>query len=469
MKTNLAKNTLLLSAGNILTKGINFIMIPLFSSWLSTEDYGTFDLYLTYIALAIPLLSLASADALFRFSLDRQEEKELTKYVSTALLINILTGFLFVTAIGIYTFAASWKFGLPFAVLLVSLLFNTHLQGYMRAIKKLDIYSASCVVNTIVIAVTVSIFILLFHIGLAGIIYGYACGYIIGDIIIVSLTKYTRHIRFSSIRKNTFIDMMKYSIPLIPNNISWNIINVTDRTLINIFLGAAGNGIYAIACKVPSLCTALFFSFNISWQETAVETIHSTQRKTYFHDTYNTTTATLLSVCCGILAINYFLFEYIFDHRYHEGFLYCPLLTSAILIDTLVQFLGGILIGLKKTKENGMTTLIGTIVNIVLNILLIPCLGIMGAVISTLIASLLIFVIRYHRLHKAFCLHLDIHNWFNIVFYIYMLASCYLATHITWAGTNLMLASIFFLYTNKKHIRKAVGFFPQHTNHHKLP
>ena len=69
---SLAKNTILLSIGTFMTKGLSFIMVPIFSRWLSTEDYGTFDLLCTYVTLLIPLIGLASNEALFRFSMDEK-------------------------------------------------------------------------------------------------------------------------------------------------------------------------------------------------------------------------------------------------------------------------------------------------------------------------------------------------------------------------------------------------------------
>lgn len=80
-KTSLMKNTLLLSIGTMMTKGINLLMIPLFSRWLSTEDYGMFDLFVTYVSLLIPFISLSSADAFFRFSVDTDNEEEKKRYI----------------------------------------------------------------------------------------------------------------------------------------------------------------------------------------------------------------------------------------------------------------------------------------------------------------------------------------------------------------------------------------------------
>ena len=55
-KDSLMKNTLLLSMGTFLTKGLSFIMVPFFSKWLSTAEYGSFDLMATYVTLLLPLI-----------------------------------------------------------------------------------------------------------------------------------------------------------------------------------------------------------------------------------------------------------------------------------------------------------------------------------------------------------------------------------------------------------------------------
>lgn len=71
---SLMKNTILLSLGAILTKGLSFILVPFFSRWLTTEDYGTFDLMGTYVSLLIPLITVACGEAIFRFSVNSDDE-----------------------------------------------------------------------------------------------------------------------------------------------------------------------------------------------------------------------------------------------------------------------------------------------------------------------------------------------------------------------------------------------------------
>ena len=72
----LVKNTAILTFGKICTRGIMFIMTPLFTRWLSQADYGTFDLIVTYISFLMPIITLECAEAMFRYLLDANKENE---------------------------------------------------------------------------------------------------------------------------------------------------------------------------------------------------------------------------------------------------------------------------------------------------------------------------------------------------------------------------------------------------------
>ncbi len=76
----LIRNTVILEIGTLLSKGMTFIIILLFSSWLSTNEYGTFDILVTYETLLLPFFSLSAGEGLFRFLLSANNELEKKKY-----------------------------------------------------------------------------------------------------------------------------------------------------------------------------------------------------------------------------------------------------------------------------------------------------------------------------------------------------------------------------------------------------
>ena len=90
-KTELAKNTAILTVGKLCTQCISFFLLPLYTAILSTEEYGTFDLLVTYSTLLLPLVNWQLDQGLFRFMLDyRGNKEEQGKLFSTLLLSSTI-------------------------------------------------------------------------------------------------------------------------------------------------------------------------------------------------------------------------------------------------------------------------------------------------------------------------------------------------------------------------------------------
>jgi O-antigen/teichoic acid export membrane protein len=288
--------------------------------------------------------------------------------------------------------------------------------------------------------------------GLKGIILGYAFGYIVGDVIIALISHYRRYIDLSLIGKDVINKLIRYSYPLIPNSVSWWIMNVSDRFFINIFIGVAANGIYAIANKIPALCSAVFSVFNISWQQTAAEVVESgntDEIANYFNRVFNVVLNKLLSICIGVMSCNFIFFNYIFDKKYFEGYLYSPILISAIIFMVMSTFYGGIQISLRMPKENGITTMAGAACNIVINVILINFLGLYAAAISTFCAYLLVEELRRIKLKNIVSFKLSKINLVSIIIFVYYLVCAYLIGYKILSWTNFILACIIFIYLNK--------------------
>ncbi|WP_338854342.1 lipopolysaccharide biosynthesis protein [Clostridium perfringens] len=455
-KSNLAKNTVLLSLGTIMTKGINLAMIPLFSSWLSTKDYGAFDIVCTYVSLLIPFITLANSEAIFRFAVDKTTIKEKSKYITAGLSINLVNSMIVTIILLTVYLLTGWELAIPFMVLLFSELFNNYLMGGMRAIKKLDVYSFSSVFTTLGIAVSVTLLVRYLNLGLQGMIYGYAIGYILGEVYLVIRTSFWKYLDFKAVDFFTIKQLIKYAFPLIPNNISWWFINVSDRTLISMFLGVAANGVYAIAYKIPNLCASIFNVFSVSWQEAAIDLVREESRNDYYNKIYNNTITIMISLCGGLLALNYFLFEFVFDARYFEAKLYSPILITSVIFGSLTQYFGGIQISLKRPKENGVSTVLGAIINVIIDLALIKFIGLYAAALSTLIANVFITIYRYIVLKEDIYFKLEKKTFVCIVYYIYLLVMSYICSSFGLSFINLAISGMAFLCINKEFLFSAL-------------
>ena len=200
--TNLSKNTLFLSACMLLNKGLLFVMIPFFSKWLSTEEFGIYDVYTTYISLLIPIITLACSDAVFRLSFDKDNIDGKSYYITNGGLIVFVNLSITLVIIGIFSHISCWVNAIPFLILLIAEVIDNFLQGYLRAIKKLNVYAITKSITVIFTSIAVTVLVRILDLGLNGIMYGYALGYLCGSCFAKIITRLWSYIRVRRIHFN---------------------------------------------------------------------------------------------------------------------------------------------------------------------------------------------------------------------------------------------------------------------------
>ena len=452
-KGNLAKNTLILSMGTIINKGLMFIMVPIFTRWLSVEDYGSYDLFATYVSLLIPIITLSSSNAIFRLSIDAKDDLK-KSYIANGMYMIIINIVLSISILYFCNYLYNFDHFIFFVIMLVCEVMDNYFQGYLRALKKLSIYGICKSVTTIFSAIMICVFIRLFNLGLEGLILGYSVGYLASSILIIIVTKFWEYLYLVEFSFKRIKELINYSWALIPNDISWWIISVSDRQIINMFIGAAANGLYAISYKIPNLCTSIFGVFNISWQESATEVLNDNDREVYYNSVLNNIVLLLLSLCIGIVACNFLFFDYIFDIRYSEARLYSPILLAAVIFSTISLFYGGIQISLKMPKANGISTIIGAISNLLINICLIKYIGLYAAALSTLISNIIVMYTRKRMLINKYSFRINKKYYYLYVIYLYYSIIAMIRLPLMINILHLFIAGVLFIIANFKYIKK---------------
>ena len=451
---SLIKNTTILGFGTLCTKGIMFFMTPLFTRWLTREEFGTFDLLVTYITLLVPLLTIASGEAIFRLILDETNKKKEKDILSTAFWIDIvgIVISLIISVIIFFITDINKNIIVSFLFYLINEILYNYFMMAMRGKKRLNIYTVANILFVVFMAVFVFIFVYIFKMGLCGILLGYGCGDLVSIIVICWRSKIYKEINIFNFSNKTFKDIIQYSIPMIPNSISWWIVNVSDRTLISLVYGTECNAIYAVANKVPALCNTFFSVFHLSWQQNATEALSDEDRDKYYTNVFNNMICIVISICIFILGFNYWFFK-LFTEEYAKGYYQSPILIMSIIFSMMGQFIGGIYVAQKKSKKNGITTIIAASINIIVNILLINKIGLYAASMSTLIAYLTLFIIRYIDIKKD--INIKISQKSQILFGItsYFLITSYINLG-TFKYINVFLSSLVFIVINFDYLRK---------------
>ncbi len=407
----LVKNTIIVAIGKICTQFISFFLLPLYTSLLSTTEYGTVDLLNTFVTLLIPLLFFQIDQAVFRFLIDIRkndkidEKKQLITTTFFTIFIQIIVYSVIFFLISIFI-RNEYKVYLYINVI-ASMLSNLMLQ-ITRGFGDNVIYSIGSLVSggsTIVLNV---LFIAVFRLGAEGMMLANFLANIICAIFIFIKEKLYKFISYKDFSIKELKEMWKYSIPFIPNQLSWWIVTVSDRSIITIILGIALNGIYSAASKFSSITSTLIGIFNITWTESASLYINEKDSSKYFSNIINSAFCFISAACYGIIAFMPFFFKiFIPNIEYANAYYQIPILLISTIFNMLVVSFGSIYVALKKSKEVAKTSIYSAIINIAVNILLIKFIGLYAASISTLISYLVMTIYRYIDVQKYIKIKFD--------------------------------------------------------------
>lgn len=454
-KSRLTNNMAILSIGVFCTKGIMFFMTPLFTSWLSSEQYGLFDLLINYAALLLPIFTISTGESLFRFLLDDDKNKgELLVTGTVIYLCGIVLAFTTIICITFLT-DLSTNVSIALGIYLCTDMINNLCVASTRGLKKLNYYSYANIVFVLAMSLGVFLLVKIAGLGLAGILLGYAVGNLSSSIVLILGTKVWKEINSIYFSFKSAKELIKYSLPMIPNAISWWIISVFDRGLITAILGANENGVYAVSNKIPSLCQTILGVFHLSWQQSATESLNDEDRDIYYSTIFNDLILALISICILLFSFNYWYFYLLFSSEYFHGYYQAPILIFSLFFMIPSQFLGGIYVAQKRSVRNGQTTIIGALTDIIINLCLIKKIGLYAASISTLVAYMVLFAVRWVDISKNCRIKIYKRTKKFLIAFLYFFLIQYSNSYLI-SIINIPVAVVLFVYINRRFIESII-------------
>ena len=241
--------------------------------------------------------------------------------------------------------------------------------------------------------------------------------------------------------------MIKYSIPLVPNSISWAIINLSNRLVISGFIGTSANGIYSMANKFPSFMDTIYGFFYTAWKESAAKALKEDDNQAFYKNIYNILKKLLYSVTVGMIACLPFVFGILIKQDFSEAYQYIPVLLISMFFSNISGFYGGIFSAYKYTKIMGTTTILSAIINLLLNIVLIKVLGIWAATISSITSTFIVYILRKRKINEFVKFDEKI-NFISVVIIAICIATYYINnTYIHLI--NLLIVVLYCTYLNK--------------------
>ena len=391
----LFSNTLIFTIANFSSKILVFLMVPLYTAVLSTEEYGISDMVSTISGLLMPVLSLSISSAVLRFCFLKDYNHKEVYTVGHRITLWGTAVTVIVTAL-IYFFKVYPQLGIYIWFVPAQFLFGAYssfLTNYTRGIGNVKISAIAGVVSTFTIVTSNLLLLLVFKMGILGYMVSFIIGPIVSIVVMYTSVKEKEGVKFG-INHDLRNKMIKFSAPLIPNDLSWWAIDSFNRFFILSTLSVSSVGIYSASAKIPAILTALCTIFSQAWMLSALNG-YGTEENTRFIRSVHKKMFSLLALLTAVFIISSKpLALLLLSGEFSSCWYMIPFLMVSVFMGAMVGFYGSIYSAERKNAMQFISTLGGAVVSILLMVFLLNKFGIIIAAISNMIGYIIIWVLR---------------------------------------------------------------------------
>ncbi len=387
-------NTLIFAIGSFASKAMVLLLMPLYTRVLTDAQFGAADLVSTTANLLTPFVMLSINEAIVRFAMDRSYRKDevFTIGIRTTLLGILVFGLLSpvmlkIKLIGPYTLLI-FLYVAAAAVKLVC-------AQFVRSCGMTRLFALDGFLATLTTILFNILYLVVFKWGSTGFILSIVSSNLLSILFLVTVARLWRYINRTACKKELAGQMIKYSVPIIPTTMFWWITTASDRFVVTYFCGEGANGIYSAAHKLPGLITIVSAVFYQAWQISAMdESGKGEKTEEFYNEVYEYYVTLLLLACSGLIMLCRPVISVWLSESFYDSWMYVPFLAIAEIFSTLITFLGSFYMVSKQNKTIVLAIGAGAICNMVLNLMLVPEYGALGAAFATVAAYIFAFLIR---------------------------------------------------------------------------
>ena len=406
-----AKNVGLLTVSNFGSKLLSFLLVPLYTNVLTTEQYGTYDILYTTVSLLIPILTININEGVLRFCLDRDVDRRDVLSVSVKVF---LPGTVLLAAL---VAANHWlglvplvdEYALFFMLLYGASALNGILVMYARGADMIaDVAISGIVCSAVMLGLSV-LLLVVFPFGLEGYFVANIAGLAAQCAYIFIRQRLWRQLFLKLPRRGEralLKRMTEYTAPMIANSISWWVTNAAGKYAVILICGSAMNGIYSASYKIPSILSVFQSIVYSAWILSAVQDFDKDDESGFFSNTYSLYGFAMCVLCSMVMIINKPLAGILYGSAFYEAWVYVPPLLISIVFLALASFLGGVFSAVKDSKAYAKSSAVAAVCNAVLSMVLVWRFGAMGASVAAAVSYGVMLALRIKDARKHIRLRL---------------------------------------------------------------
>ena len=449
--------------GNLGSKIITFLMLPLYTHYVAPADYGYYNICLTVVLLLLPFTTLQLRDGAFRFLLDTEsDEKRRTIVTGTykTLISNLL---LWIGAAIIISLVSNIAYFWYTVAFLVSFSLQEVVSQVIRGLGNNKAYVTVGILASLGIGIFSVIFVVWFKMGIKGIflanIIARVLCLVIVELKVKSFVRFFKpYLKVGQVAK----DLLRFSLPLLPGSLCYWLTTSSDQWIIKLYLGDEMTGIYATAVRFTSILQIAVYIFYQAWQETAILQFNSKDRDAFFSKMLNTYICLL---CLLGVTYNFMLklnYGWLVGINFQSSWLYLYPLGISALLYAISAFLEMGYQCAKDTKRLMPAIILCAIINVVLNLVTIKFLPdeykMFGAALTAIVTYLVLVVYRWVDVRRYLKLKVKTSTLVPIVVLVFASVPYYLNQHLWQDAVTLMVAvAIILWFTPRELFMKIKG------------
>lgn len=398
----LAKNIGLFTLTNFALKLVTFVLVPVYTYYLTTAQYGITDMLLTTVNMIIPLATLSIADSTLRFCFEKSENA--VAYASVGFGVTLLScGIvaLLLPCLNLNFFGGLGDYKTWFLVCYAAMAFQIYLSNLSRGVGQVATMAVASIVGSLANIGLTLLTIVILKWGMFGFFLSLMVGNVIGCLWYLVPGRLYKYIRFSSnYYKDNLKSMLAYSLPLVPNALSWWMTQNINRFFITGMIGIAASGMFAAAAKIPGFLKLATNIFEQAWNLSAFQQFKSKNKEKFFSIIFVFYNAMLVMGVAVFIPLSAWISSLMLQKEFYEAWMLIPFLLISFYYNSLSAFYGSIYTSSMKTKYLFVTTAIGAVVCVILNYVLLLTCGLVGACLASMISNAITWLLRVYDSKK---------------------------------------------------------------------
>lgn len=396
----LAKNSFWTMIGNTGSKILSFLLLPLYTRWLGTAGFGESDLVTTYSSFLVCVMTLCISDAIFVFTKNKEESIKKAFFSASLNLTILLLGIWALlwaaldTVLGIFEVKNSFvdNLWLIYGIVVTTFIQN-YFQQFILSLEKIKIYSLTGIIHTIL--TFVASFLLIPTMGVRGYILSMIISNLLTGLYSFIFSKSYLYFAFKQLEWQKVKEVLKFSIPLIPNGIMWWLVGALNRPLMEYHLSYSDIGIFAVANRFPAVINMVFAVFMTAWNISVFEEYGKEGYEIFYKRTFRMIFTAITFFAGLVIVSSQLIIEIFAAPDFFEAWKYMiPLIIGAVF-SCMSGFFATNFSVVRKSKYHLYSSIWGAGTAIIMNFILIPQFGLWGTSLSVVISFIVMMMSRY--------------------------------------------------------------------------